>query len=151
MHVQVGVLQPSPDMGDTCLVEWASGSQGVYDTGRGKVTYVRGVKVEEVYGRFELVHLEVSPTSGAPVVGSDWADANTHNPGELLWGGRELQKPAHVCAHGALSNDTEYDGASVHVEHGTHWVYGGTDPDVGMIADAADEQQEGERAAEVSA
>ncbi len=54
---QVGVLQPSPDMGETCLVEWPDGHQAVYATGK--------------RGRYQLVHLEVSPTSGAPVVAAD--------------------------------------------------------------------------------
>ncbi len=130
MHAQVGVLQPSPGMGDMCLVEWASGRQGWYDTGND--------------GRFELVHLETTWTSGAPVVGQYWADAKAHNPRELLWGGKELQKPAYVCAHGTASGDTAYGGTVVRVERGTHWVYGGADPDVGIIADAADGQQEGE-------
>ncbi len=129
---QVGVLQPSPDMGYTCLVEWASGSQGVYETGWRDL--------------YELVHLEMSWTSGAPVVGQYWTGgAQTHSPNELLWGGRELQKPACLRAHGgAASGGTAYSGTAVRVERGTHWVYGGLDPDMGTIADAADGQQEGE-------
>ncbi len=112
---QVGVLQPSPDMGDTCLVEWASGSQRVYETGW--------------LNRFELVHLEVSPTSGAPVVRSDWTGMKNIPRALLLWDGSELQQPEHLSASQLVGGTA--------VERGTHWVYEGAEPGVGSIYAAA--------------
>ncbi len=105
----MGVLQPSPDMRDTCLVEWASGSQGTYDTGND--------------GRFELVHLETSRTSGAGVVGAGWSGLK-FNSYELLWEGHEKQ-PAFLSVSLAVGGTA--------VERGTHWTYGGAEPGVGSI------------------
>ncbi len=108
------MLQPSPDMGDTCLVEWASGSQGTYETGWG--------------GRFELVHLEMSRTSGAPVVGEDWTGMKARRE-LLLWDGSELQQPEHLSVSQLVGGTA--------VERGIHWVYGGAEPGVGSIYAAA--------------
>ncbi len=104
------MLQPSPDMGDTCLVEWASGRQGTYDTGND--------------GRFELVHLEMSRTSGASVVGEDWTGKESKLY-ELLWGGKELKRPAFLSVSRVVGGTA--------VERGTHWTYGGAEPGVGSI------------------
>ncbi len=124
------MLQPSPDMGDTCLVEWASGSQGVYATGKDD--------------RFELVHLETSRTSGAPVVGQCWTGDTEHQHvsatergkgAVLLWGGSELQRPDHLVVPEDLSGHP--------VERGTHWTYGGAEPGVGLTRGAATVGQKG--------
>ncbi len=111
------MLQPSPDMGDTCLVEWASGSQRVYETGND--------------GRFELVHLEMSKNSGAPVVGEDWTGMELKRH-ELLWDGLELKRPAFLSMSRAV-------GGTV-VERGTHWTYGGAEPGLGSITKAEQAQ-----------
>ncbi len=108
------MLQPSPDMGDTCLVEWASGSQRVYETGWGD--------------RFELVHLETSRTSGAPVMGSDWTDIKVRQ-NALLWEGGELKRPAFLSVSRVVGGTA--------VERGTHWTYRGAEPGVGSIFAAA--------------
>ncbi len=112
------MLQPSPDMGDTCLVEWASAIQRVYETGWGD--------------RFELVHMETSRTSGAPVVGEDWTDMDVEEH-ELLWEGEELQCPKHLSVSQVVGGTA--------VERGTHWVYGGAEPGVGSIYAAASGRQ----------
>ncbi len=113
------MLQPSPDMGDTLLVEWASGSRGTYHTGYD----------------FELVHLETSLTSGVPVVGKYWTSAKTHNPGELLWGGKELERPKELVVPMNLSG--------LPVERGTHWTYSEAEPGVGAIKGAGTVRQKG--------
>ncbi len=120
---QVGVIQPGPFRGDTCLVEWASGRQEECCTGKAK--------------RFQLVHLEVSPTSGAPVVAGDaWgASGKGEQQGEgqgsaVLWCGMPVPRPADLSTAGA-----RYGAA---VERGTHWTYGGAEPGVGSIEDEVD-------------
>ncbi len=71
--VQVGIIQPTDNIDSQCLVEWAGGKKDRYDIGRSD--------------RFELVHLEVSPTSGAPVVGSYYPDQRGLRRGSSAWRG----------------------------------------------------------------
>ncbi len=103
--MQIGVICPSHDLGDTCDVEWPHGYRKKYDTGRAS--------------RFELVHLEVSPTSGAPVVAGDcWASAGSSYEQQRGAAGEVMQRPPHLCAVKPT------DGLTA-VERGTHWVYVG--------------------------
>ncbi len=95
------MLQPSRGLGDTCVVEWASGRQAEYDTGRGN--------------RFQLVHLEMSLTSGAPVVRDIGAEDRQGEPGSRQdW---ELHGWAPTALQWARKRD-----AVVSVERGTHWI-----------------------------
>ncbi len=110
---QVGVIQPSYGMGDTCRVMWNSGWEGEYDTGRGD--------------RFKLVHVEVSPTSGAPVVG-DWTPYTVIER-QLGYRMEAFGRPEHLLGP-PWGMGTE---GGVAVERGTHWTYGGADPGVGAI------------------
>ncbi len=125
--LQVGVLRATPDMsglGRAWVVEWASGSQGVYETGWG--------------GRFELVHLETSRTSGAPVVGRySWLLGDTELA-EL----RDLHEQACIYLLKLQSLHAHTSGGMA-VERGTHWLYGGADPGVG-ITKSKTQGQEGE-------
>ncbi len=96
------MLQPSRGLGDTCVVEWASGRQAEYDTGRGN--------------RFQLVHLEMSLTSGAPVVGSIKAEERQGEPGSQQdW---ELQGWELTALQGARGSKE----TSIFLERGTHWI-----------------------------
>ncbi len=88
--MQVGVIVQVTGPGDTCLVEWEGGARRKYNTGakvkgKGKVKVKGKVKRK---GSFQLVHLELSPTSGAPVVvGSTWSTAGgVEGPGPGAYG-----------------------------------------------------------------
>ncbi len=110
---QVGVIRPSYGMGDKCLVMWGSGWEEEYCTGKGNC--------------FELVHLEVSPTSGAPVVG-EWTPYTMIKKqlGSKL---EEFKRPWHLLGP---PREFETEGG-VAVERGTHWTYGRADPGVGIL------------------
>ncbi len=128
---QVGVLHPSYNMGDTCHVEWRGGWVEELSTGQGD--------------RFELVHVEVSPTSGAPVVADCWSgkagkEVTSRRVYEQRWDTEEVVKrPRHLL----LGPPWDMQGRDgVAVERGTHWTYGGPEPGVGTIrANSAQEQQ----------
>ncbi len=85
---------------------------------------------------FELVHVEVSPTSGAPVVAGDcWGseDSEEHRMqqhGEGTTEAAELQRPVHLLLppSGPAVGDH-----GVAVERGTHWTYSRADPGVGIL------------------
>ncbi len=136
---QVGVIQPHVELlgEDKCLVEWSSSRTAVYGIG--------------FNDGFELVHLETSPTSGAPVVGkfwtgvaepavakvqqSPWWTGSWDDRGELLWDGRELEHPEDLMLPVNL--------CGMPVERGTHWTYGGAEPGLGVIQVAGTVGQEG--------
>ncbi len=135
---QVGVIQPYLELfgQDMCLVEWSSSRTAVY-----------GIGFDD---GFELVHLETSPTSGVPVVGEYWTGVTepgvakverspwwtrTRGRGELLWEGRELERPEDLMLPVNL--------CGMPVERGTHWTYGGAEPGVGVIQVAGTVGQEG--------
>lgn len=111
-------------MGDTCRVAWASGLELTYDTGRGN--------------RFQLVHVEVSSTSGAPVVAADaWGPEGDQEDGMQQQGagttaeGPELRRrPMHLLLPPSGRSST---GNCLAVERGTHWTYGRPDPGVGIL------------------
>ncbi len=123
-HMQVGVIQPHVELfgEDSCVVEWGNSRTAVY-----------GIGFDD---GFELVHLETSPTSGAPVVGKFWTgvEEGTCDREELLWEGRELERPDGLVLPVNL--------CGMPVERGTHWTYSEAEPGVGVIQDAGAAGQE---------
>ncbi len=103
-------------------MQWEGGLSWKYDIGTG--------------GRFELVHLEVSPTSGAPVV-RDWP----LHTGMSKWRGgtmEDVNRPSYL-----LGPPWGMGGSGgVSVERGTHWTYGGADPGVGAVRPYSAQEQE---------
>ncbi len=96
------MVQPSLGLGDTCVVEWASGRQAEYDTGRGS--------------RFQLVHLEMSCTSGAPVARGIKAEERQGEPGS------QQDWELHGWELAALQRALENVEFGTVVERGTHWI-----------------------------
>lgn len=64
LSTQVGVIIQVIEPGDTCLVEWEGGARRTYNIGAKVKVKGKGKGKVQVKGSFQLVHLELSHSSG---------------------------------------------------------------------------------------